>query len=77
MVQQGAGIFCRGSQATEEDVTLMKTVTSAIFPVMEEIPQSLFNAATALSGSGPAYVSDQTALKFESSLTYSQYFVRK
>ncbi len=57
MVQQGAGIFTRGNHATDEDVTMARTLLSVIFPVLEEIPQSQFNAATALSGSGPAYVS--------------------
>lgn len=57
LVQEGAGIFCRGTKATQEDVVLMKSTLSVIFPVLEEITQTQFNAATALSGSGPAYVS--------------------
>uniref|UniRef100_A0A5K3ER13 Pyrroline-5-carboxylate reductase n=1 Tax=Mesocestoides corti TaxID=53468 RepID=A0A5K3ER13_MESCO len=56
LVQQGAGIFSRGTNATEADVTLLRAVTSVIFPVMEEISEAQFNAATALSGSGPAYI---------------------
>ncbi|KAH9285120.1 Pyrroline-5-carboxylate reductase 3 [Echinococcus granulosus] len=56
LVQQGAGIFARGHCASDADVHLMKTLLSVIIPVLEEIPQYQFNAATALSGCGPAYV---------------------
>ncbi|VDK44905.1 unnamed protein product [Taenia asiatica] len=56
LVQQGAGIFARGHCVNNADVHIMKTLLSVIIPVLEEIPQYQFNAATALSGCGPAYV---------------------
>ncbi|KAL5108457.1 Pyrroline-5-carboxylate reductase 3 [Taenia crassiceps] len=56
VVQQGAGIFARGHCASDADVQIMKTLLSVIIPVLEEIPQYQFNAATALSGCGPAYI---------------------
>ncbi|VDM04607.1 unnamed protein product [Schistocephalus solidus] len=56
LVQQGCGAFSRGNTATDEDVQLLKATFSVIFPVIEEIPESLMNSVTALSGSGPAYI---------------------
>ncbi|VDK79843.1 unnamed protein product [Dibothriocephalus latus] len=56
LVQQGAAAFSRGSKATEDDVKVLKAVFSVIFPVCEEVPESLQNTVAALSGSGPAYI---------------------
>lgn len=57
LVQQGAAIFSRGHHTTDADVAVAKVLVTAIMPVMEEIPEYLMNAGTALSGCGPAYVS--------------------
>uniref|UniRef100_A0A5K3ER82 Pyrroline-5-carboxylate reductase 3 n=1 Tax=Mesocestoides corti TaxID=53468 RepID=A0A5K3ER82_MESCO len=56
LVQEGAGILTRGHCATDADVQVTKSLLSVIIPVLEEIPQYQFNAATALSGCGPAYI---------------------
>ncbi|CAL8107453.1 unnamed protein product [Calicophoron daubneyi] len=56
LVQCGTGIFCRGPGAVDQDVELVKSLCSTTFPVFEEVPESLINPASAVSGSGPAYI---------------------
>lgn len=55
MVQSGCAVFSRSENATDEDASLTQTLFSSI-GTCEEVPESFFDAATALSGSGPAYV---------------------
>lgn len=57
LVQQGAAIFSRGHNATDDDVEVAKILLTEIMPVVEEIPEYQMNTGTALSGCGPAYVS--------------------
>lgn len=56
LVKEGAGVFSRGPDVSEADVSILIALLSSIFPALEEIPEYSFNAASALSGSGPAYV---------------------
>lgn len=56
LIRQGASVFSCGTNATKEDsMTVRKLFTSV--GICEEVPESLIDAVTALSGSGPAYVS--------------------
>jgi len=56
LVQAGASIVCRGSQASDSDVALVKSLCNAL-GICEELPEKNMNAAASVSGSGPAYVS--------------------
>lgn len=55
MVQNGCSVFSRSDNASDEDASLAHTLFSLI-GTCEEVPESYFDAVTALSGSGPAYV---------------------
>ncbi|MDV0446092.1 Pyrroline-5-carboxylate reductase [Methanimicrococcus sp. At1] len=54
-VLQSATGISRGTNATDEDAALAMEIFSAVGVAMET-PESLLNAVTGLSGSGPAYV---------------------
>ncbi len=55
--QVGAGVtaIASGQSVTSEQLELAKTVLSAVGSVVE-VPESMMDAVTGLSGSGPAYV---------------------
>ncbi|XP_066250728.1 uncharacterized protein P5cr-2 [Euwallacea similis] len=55
LVQSGASVFVKGSSATEGDITITKKLLQSI-GTCEEVSESMMDAITALSGSGPAYV---------------------
>lgn len=55
MVQNGCSVFSRSENATDEDASLVETLFNSI-GTCEEVPETYFDAVTALSGSGPAYV---------------------
>lgn len=55
MVGQGASGFALGKLATKEDGDLVHQLLNAI-GVAYEVNESLLNAVTGLSGSGPAYI---------------------
>lgn len=55
LVQAGASAFCIGGQATREDAQLTQQLFSSV-GVAVETSESLLDAVTGLSGSGPAYV---------------------
>jgi pyrroline-5-carboxylate reductase len=57
LVREGASVFVRGTNATEQDASLTQSLFEAI-GTCEEVPESLMDPITALSGSGPAYVGD-------------------
>ena len=55
LVAAGASAFALGGAATAEDADLVTRLLSTVGIAME-VPESLLDAVTGLSGSGPAYV---------------------
>ena len=55
LVGRGATAICGGSSAAEEDLEWAEALLGAV-GVVERVPESLMDAVTGLSGSGPAYV---------------------
>lgn len=55
LVGASASAYCRAAHATEEDGRLVHQLLSAV-GVCFELPESLLDAVTGLSGSGPAFV---------------------
>jgi pyrroline-5-carboxylate reductase len=55
LVRSGAAAIAPGSAATDEDLAWAESVLSAV-GVVVRVPESLLDAVTGLSGSGPAYV---------------------
>lgn len=51
----GASAYSRGTQATDADLDLAKAVLGAVGSA-QEVSETLLDAVTGLSGSGPAYV---------------------
>jgi len=51
----GASVVCGGKYSTQGDVELAEKLLSAV-GTCRSAPESSFDAITALSGSGPAYV---------------------
>lgn len=58
VVQAGAMVFSRGSNAGDEEAALLKSLLSSC-GLCEEVPESYIDIHTGLSGSGVAYVSQQ------------------
>lgn len=56
LVKEGAAALSRGSRATAEDAKLASELFQAV-GTCDEVPEYHMDAVTALSGSGPAYVS--------------------
>jgi pyrroline-5-carboxylate reductase len=54
LVGAGMNVFTRGSRATTEDGALVSTLLGCCGRALE-LPETLFDAVTALSGSGPAF----------------------
>lgn len=55
LIGEGVSVWARGKYAGEEDVARARSILGAIGTEIE-VGEDLMNAATALSGSGPAYV---------------------
>lgn len=56
MIRKGASVYVSGTKATEEDGKTAKKLLEAV-GICEEALESYLDPVTALSGSGPAYVS--------------------
>lgn len=57
LIQQSVSVYARGSNASEQDGLLVKNLLESIGYCENEINEDLMDVVTALSGSGPAYVS--------------------
>jgi pyrroline-5-carboxylate reductase len=55
LVSQGVTVYCAGSHASAEDLARAKRIFSSVGRALE-VEEHYFNAITALSGSGPAYM---------------------
>lgn len=55
LVGEGASAFCLGPSATSDDAQLVKELLSSVGKAFE-LPETLLDAVTGLSGSGPAFV---------------------
>ena len=55
MVGAGVSVISRGSKATDEHVERAKTILGSV-GFISEVPETLMDVVTGLSGSGPAYV---------------------
>lgn len=55
LVGAGATAICGGSTATDEDLVWAESILGSV-GITERVPESLMDAVTGLSGSGPAYV---------------------
>ena len=55
LVGQGASAFCMGAGATHEDKELVQSILGAVGRCVQ-VKENLMDAATGLSGSGPAYM---------------------
>lgn len=55
LILQGASAFSRGSTATDADAATAQSILGAV-GIADEVPETLLDAVTGLSGSGPAYV---------------------
>lgn len=55
LVGQGAAALARGGAATDADVVLTRSIFEAVGRIVE-VKESLLDAVTGLSGSGPAYI---------------------
>lgn len=56
LVKEGAAALSRGARATAEDAKIAAELFRAV-GTCDEVPEYQMDAVTALSGSGPAYVS--------------------
>lgn len=56
LVRSGASVYVCGSKATEKDGVITKKLLESI-GTCDEVSEGMLDPVTALSGSGPAYVS--------------------
>lgn len=75
LVKEGAAALSRGSRATPEDAKLASQLFQAV-GTCDEVPEYQMDAITALSGSGPAYVSSNYKKKYNKR-KYVNNYVRK
>jgi pyrroline-5-carboxylate reductase len=55
LVQKGASAYASGTGVTDEDITVVEQIFTSVGRAFE-VKESLLDAVTGLSGSGPAYV---------------------
>jgi pyrroline-5-carboxylate reductase len=56
LVQAGSSVYVKGKSATTNDAELIVNLLKSV-GICEEVTEYMMDAVTALSGSGPAYVS--------------------
>lgn len=55
LIGEGASAYCQGAKATSDDMALAQSLLSSV-GIANAVSESLMDAVTGLSGSGPAYV---------------------
>lgn len=58
IVRAAASVFVKGKKATQDDADVVQKMLKSI-GTCEEVTEYMMDAVTALSGSGPAYVSSE------------------
>ena len=56
LVQEGVTVYSKGRNCTQNDGLLAEKIFEAVGPACYEVPESLIDASTGISGSGPAYM---------------------
>ena len=56
VVGEGAAGFALNANCAQEDARIVKKILSSVGAVVEQVPESLIDVVTGVSGSGPAYV---------------------
>lgn len=56
MVGEGATGFCLNAKCQQSDGDSVKSIFGAVGAVVEQVPESIMDVVTAVSGSGPAYM---------------------
>lgn len=57
IVRAGASVYVKGKRATQDDADLVQKMLKSV-GTCEEVTEYMMDSVTALSGSGPAYVSN-------------------
>ena len=56
LVQEGVTVYSKGRNCTTNDGLLAEKIFEAVGPACYEVSESLIDASTGISGSGPAYM---------------------
>jgi pyrroline-5-carboxylate reductase len=56
MVGEGASGFCLNASCQPSDGNIVKKILGSVGSVVEQVPESLMDVVTGISGSGPAFV---------------------
>ncbi|KAF7255231.1 hypothetical protein EG68_07471 [Paragonimus skrjabini miyazakii] len=56
LVQAGTAVYSNGPEVKPDDVQILKALCAPIFNLFEEVPESLINPVSGISGCGPAYM---------------------
>ena len=56
LVQEGVTVYSKGRNCTQNDGLLAEKIFEAVGPACYEVHESLIDASTGISGSGPAYM---------------------
>lgn len=67
IVRAAASVFVKGKKATQDDADVVQKMLKSI-GTCEEVTEYMMDTVTALSGSGPAYVSYKTVIYSSSQL---------
>lgn len=55
-VGEGITVYCAGKGVTQEDLRIVENMLS-VSGLSEQVPETMIDAVSALSGSGPSFVS--------------------